>query len=78
MLSFRYGSVTADGLIATCARHGILIKQGQKRKNWKERQFVLKENFLFYFTPGKPSDLKGIVLLHKPIVEDVPQCFELF
>jgi len=29
-------------------RAGSLEKKGAKRKNWNERWFVLKDNYLFY------------------------------
>jgi len=37
-------------------KQGILDKKGAKRKNWNERYFVLKDNYLFYC---KKQDLQS-------------------
>jgi len=42
---------------------GILEKKGAKRKNWNERWFVLKDNYLFYCKNEK-SNPQGIINLH--------------
>jgi len=44
-------------------KQGILDKKGAKRKNWNERYFVLKENYLFY-CKNKTSNPQGIINLH--------------
>jgi len=42
---------------------GNLEKKGAKRKNWNNRWFVLKENYLFYCKTPK-SNPQGIINLH--------------
>jgi len=44
-------------------RAGALEKKGAKRKNWNERWFVLKDNYLFYCKNEK-SNPQGIINLH--------------
>jgi len=42
---------------------GYLEKKGAKRKNWNNRWFVLKDNYLFYCKTPK-SNPQGIINLH--------------
>jgi len=42
---------------------GLLDKKGAKRKNWNQRWFVLKDNYLFYCKNQK-SNPQGIINLH--------------
>jgi len=44
-------------------KSGTLTKRGGKWKSWKKRYFVLKDNFLYYFSEPKDSVPKGVVLL---------------
>jgi len=44
-------------------KQGVLEKKGAKRKNWNERWFVLKDNYLFYCKNEK-SNPQGIINLH--------------
>lgn len=38
---------------SSVSKYGFLVKQGQKRKNWKQRYFILIDNFLFYYESNK-------------------------
>jgi len=49
---------------------GILDKKGAKRKNWNERWFVLKDNYLFYCKNEK-SNPQGIINLHGCTVSQI-------
>jgi len=51
-------------------KQGILEKKGAKRKNWNERWFVLKDNYLFYCKNEK-SNPQGIINLHGCTVKDI-------
>jgi len=42
---------------------GMLDKKGAKRKNWNNRWFVLKDNYLFY-CKSKTANPQGIINLH--------------
>jgi len=44
-------------------KEGMLEKKGAKRKNWNERYFVLKDNYLFY-CKNKNTNPQGIINLH--------------
>ena len=48
-----------DGLqsmLESCDRGGVMFKQGQKRKNWKPRLFLLRGNELEYLEMRKKND----------------------
>jgi len=49
---------------------GILEKKGAKRKNWKDRWFVMKDNYLFYCKTEK-SNPQGIINLHACTVSKI-------
>jgi len=49
---------------------GFLDKKGAKRKNWNERWFVLKDNYLFYCKNDK-SNPQGIINLHGCTVSQI-------
>ncbi len=49
-------------------REGFLTKQGHKRKNWKKRWFVLKDNELSYYEQRGDEDAKGRIPLDDPTV----------
>jgi len=51
-------------------KQGILDKKGAKRKNWNERWFVLKDNYLFYCKNEK-SNPQGIINLHGCTVSQI-------
>lgn len=49
-------------------REGFLTKQGHKRKNWKKRWFVLRDNELCYFEQRGAEEPKGRIALDDPSV----------
>jgi len=49
---------------------GPLEKKGAKRKNWNDRWFVLKDNYLFYCKNEK-SNPQGIINLHGCTVSQI-------
>jgi len=51
-------------------KQGALEKKGAKRKNWNDRWFVLKDNYLFYCKNEK-SNPQGIINLHGCTVKDI-------
>jgi len=62
---------------------GYLEKKGAKRKNWNNRFFVLKDNYLFYCKSEK-SQPQGIINLHGCTISRIsgptiarPYCFSL-
>lgn len=40
-----------------------MMKKGHKRKNWTERWFLLKPNFISYFVHEDLGEQKGEILL---------------
>ena len=44
-------------------KKGYLVKQGGRRKNWKKRWFVLRDNCLYYFLREDDQQPRGIVPL---------------
>uniref|UniRef100_A0A3P8UT08 Switch-associated protein 70 n=1 Tax=Cynoglossus semilaevis TaxID=244447 RepID=A0A3P8UT08_CYNSE len=50
-------------LILDVLKQGYLMKKGHKRKNWTERWFVLKPNFISYYVGEDLADNKGNILL---------------
>lgn len=40
-----------------------MMKKGHKRKNWTERWFMLKPNFISYFVHEDLGEQKGEILL---------------
>jgi len=50
---------------------GWLMKQGSKVKNWKMRYFILKDNFLFYFTSSHEATPLGVIMLINHSVFDL-------
>ncbi|KAL2630347.1 hypothetical protein R1flu_015033 [Riccia fluitans] len=57
-------------------KQGLLKKRGGKRKNWKQRQFLVKDTFLFYFKISKggehASSPSGVVPLQGSKVDFSP------
>jgi len=51
-------------------KQGALEKKGAKRKNWNDRWFVLKDNYLFYCKNEK-SNPQGIINLHGCTVSQI-------
>eukprot|EP01118_Nematostelium_gracile_P006903 TRINITY_DN2230_c0_g3_i2.p1 TRINITY_DN2230_c0_g3~~TRINITY_DN2230_c0_g3_i2.p1 ORF type:complete len:471 (-),score=123.49 TRINITY_DN2230_c0_g3_i2:43-1455(-) len=61
---FLTGEITVpDETKKTAEKTGNLVKRGGKWKNWRRRYFVLKNNFLYYFSEPKDSAPKGVILL---------------
>ncbi|XP_040849229.1 pleckstrin isoform X1 [Ochotona curzoniae] len=54
-------------------KQGCLLKQGHRRKNWKVRKFVLRENpaYLHYYDPAGGEDPLGAVRLRGCVVTSV-------
>ena len=53
-------------------REGWLTKQGHKRKNWKRRWFVCREEELCYYENRGAEEPSGRILLHEAAVEAMP------
>ncbi|CAM4539831.1 unnamed protein product [Lepidochelys olivacea] len=58
-------------------KQGCLLKQGHRRKNWKVRKFVLREDpaYLHYYDPAGGEDPLGAIYLRGCVVtavEDIP------
>lgn len=58
-------------------KQGCLLKQGHRRKNWKVRKFVLREDpaYLHYYDPAGGEDPLGAIHLRGCVVtavEDMP------
>ncbi|KAL3688240.1 hypothetical protein R1sor_014549 [Riccia sorocarpa] len=75
--SERGGTPRATALLWTNPdKQGLLKKRGGKRKNWKQRQFLVKDTFLFYFkisTRGDPAGSpSGVVPLQGSKVDIHP------
>eukprot|EP01116_Phalansterium_solitarium_P008743 TRINITY_DN22706_c0_g1_i1.p1 TRINITY_DN22706_c0_g1~~TRINITY_DN22706_c0_g1_i1.p1 ORF type:complete len:301 (+),score=94.68 TRINITY_DN22706_c0_g1_i1:105-1007(+) len=68
-----YPSLAADALDAPDAKSGPLWSQSQKRKTWKQRQFVLRENLLFCFSATRREAPKTVMLLSSPVIDEVPK-----
>eukprot|EP00013_Stygamoeba_regulata_P026467 CAMPEP_0177662564 /NCGR_PEP_ID=MMETSP0447-20121125/19374_1 /TAXON_ID=0 /ORGANISM="Stygamoeba regulata, Strain BSH-02190019" /LENGTH=588 /DNA_ID=CAMNT_0019168171 /DNA_START=112 /DNA_END=1878 /DNA_ORIENTATION=+ len=49
---------------------GMLVKQGNYFRNWKERWFVLKHGYLLYFAGQMDRMLKGAIPLRRASVEE--------
>ncbi|XP_028280065.1 pleckstrin [Parambassis ranga] len=51
-------------------KQGCLLKQGHRRKNWKVRKFVLRDDpaFMHYYDPSKGDDPLGSVHLRGAVV----------
>mmetsp|Transcript_26932 Transcript_26932/g.37948 ORF Transcript_26932/g.37948 Transcript_26932/m.37948 type:complete len:421 (-) Transcript_26932:100-1362(-) len=85
LATFVYKNISSVALLEMAtSKNGHLIKQGQKVKNWKQRFFILKDNFLFYYSPQKGVEPLGVVMLLNQTVEEVPKsafgkefCFKL-
>ncbi|KAM8858521.1 pleckstrin isoform 1-T1 [Spinachia spinachia] len=54
-------------------KQGCLLKQGHKRKNWKVRKFVLRDDpaFMHYYDPTKGDDPLGSIHLRGSVVTAV-------
>uniref|UniRef100_A0A3Q3AVX5 Switch-associated protein 70 n=1 Tax=Kryptolebias marmoratus TaxID=37003 RepID=A0A3Q3AVX5_KRYMA len=50
-------------LILDVLKQGYMMKKGHKRKNWTERWFVLKPNFISYYVGEDLAEKKGDILL---------------
>lgn len=42
-------------------KEGFLMKKGQRRRNWKQRWFVLNENSFSYYSSPTKDQLKGSI-----------------
>eukprot|EP01117_Protostelium_nocturnum_P016758 TRINITY_DN6701_c0_g5_i1.p1 TRINITY_DN6701_c0_g5~~TRINITY_DN6701_c0_g5_i1.p1 ORF type:complete len:424 (-),score=151.47 TRINITY_DN6701_c0_g5_i1:39-1310(-) len=63
------GGMDSAGIgLAEIVKQGSLSKKGAKRRNWKERWFVLKPKFLYYFGNRKDSVSKGVITLVNAVV----------
>ncbi|XP_032641169.1 pleckstrin isoform X2 [Chelonoidis abingdonii] len=61
----------------TVVKQGCLLKQGHRRKNWKVRKFILREDpaYLHYYDPAGGEDPLGAIHLRGCVVtavEDIP------
>ncbi|XP_075997882.1 pleckstrin [Genypterus blacodes] len=54
-------------------KQGCLLKQGHRRKNWKVRKFILRDDpaFLHYYDPTKGEDPLGSIHLRGSVVTAV-------
>ncbi|KAM4592200.1 pleckstrin [Odontesthes bonariensis] len=54
-------------------KQGCLLKQGHRRKNWKVRKFVLRDDpaFMHYYDPSKGDDPLGSIYLRGAVVTAV-------
>ncbi|KAM6916076.1 pleckstrin [Xenentodon cancila] len=54
-------------------KQGCLLKQGHRRKNWKVRKFILREDpaYMHYYDPSKADDPLGSVHLRGAVVTAV-------
>ncbi|XP_004077145.1 pleckstrin [Oryzias latipes] len=54
-------------------KQGCLLKQGHKRKNWKVRKFILRDDpaFMHYYDPSKGDDPLGSIHLRGAVVTAV-------
>ncbi|XP_072246983.1 pleckstrin [Leuresthes tenuis] len=54
-------------------KQGCLLKQGHRRKNWKVRKFVLRDDpaFIHYYDPSKGDDPLGSIHLRGAVVTAV-------
>ncbi|XP_056291613.1 pleckstrin [Pseudoliparis swirei] len=54
-------------------KQGCLLKQGHKRKNWKVRKFVLRDDpaYMHYYDPTKGEDPLGSIHLRGSVVSAV-------
>lgn len=54
-------------------KQGCLLKQGHKRKNWKVRKFVLRDDpaYMHYYDPTKGDDPLGSIHLRGSVVTAV-------
>eukprot|EP01080_Neovahlkampfia_damariscottae_P000125 gene125-4371_t len=61
--------VELQDIIKNHLKAGYLIKQGKKKKSWKNRYFVLTPTHLYYFQNNHPrsKSLGGIFLLGDPL-----------
>ncbi|XP_029289562.1 switch-associated protein 70b isoform X2 [Cottoperca gobio] len=50
-------------LIMDVLKQGYMMKKGHKRKNWTERWFMLKPNFIHYYVGEDLAEKKGEILL---------------
>ncbi|KAM3608526.1 uncharacterized protein V6R79_000515 [Siganus canaliculatus] len=50
-------------LILDVLKQGYMMKKGHKRKNWTERWFMLKPNFISYYVGEDLAEQKGDILL---------------
>ncbi|XP_075452202.1 pleckstrin isoform X2 [Ascaphus truei] len=62
----------------TVVKQGCLLKQGHRRKNWKVRKFVLRDDpaYLHYYDPATDADPLGAIHLRGCVVtaiEDVSE-----
>ncbi|XP_069548874.1 pleckstrin [Brachyistius frenatus] len=54
-------------------KQGCLLKQGHRRKNWKVRKFILRDDpaYMHYYDPAKGDDALGSVHLRGAVVTAV-------
>ncbi|KAG8000160.1 Pleckstrin [Nibea albiflora] len=54
-------------------KQGCLLKQGHKRKNWKVRKFILRDDpaYMHYFDPSKADDPLGSIHLRGSVITAV-------
>ncbi|KAE8280703.1 Pleckstrin [Larimichthys crocea] len=54
-------------------KQGCLLKQGHKRKNWKVRKFILRDDpaYMHYYEPSKGDDPLGSIHLRGSVVTAV-------
>lgn len=54
-------------------KQGCLLKQGHRRKNWKVRKFILREDpaYLHYYDPAGGEDPLGAIHLRGCVVTSV-------
>ncbi|XP_068597518.1 pleckstrin [Brachionichthys hirsutus] len=54
-------------------KQGCLLKQGHRRKNWKVRKFILRDDpaYMHYYDPTKDDDTLGSIQLHGSVVTAV-------
>uniref|UniRef100_A0A3B3D427 Pleckstrin n=1 Tax=Oryzias melastigma TaxID=30732 RepID=A0A3B3D427_ORYME len=54
-------------------KQGCLLKQGHKRKNWKVRKFILRDDpaYMHYYDPSKGEDPLGSIHLRGAVVTAV-------
>ncbi|KAM4693800.1 pleckstrin [Discoglossus pictus] len=71
-------SILKDEFRGTVVKQGCLLKQGHRRKNWKVRKFVLRDDpaYLHYYDPASGEDPLGAIHLRGCVVTAVEDLSE--